>query len=722
MSKTFQIAGVTQSNDSALPGSVPPLASPVAPPARSKHRPEIQGLRALLMVQVLLFHAWTVGSPIGVDAFILISAYLMTSSFVRRSESGHVPFFVERWANTFKRLIPPLAVVVAATLGAGFWILPKSRWHELVTQAFASMTYWENIRLADVSADYFADDHALASPFQHLWSMSMQGQMFILWPLVMTAAVLIARKLNVSIRKTVLVAFSAVAVASLVWLLLQGGDDGSIYFDTRARIWEFAFGSAIAAAAPWLRLPDRLAGWVASLGLATIILFSLVSIGSYPGPMAFFPMAATSAVLLYTPAVSAKPIRNLLRLPPLVGLGNISYAVYLVHWPIFVLFLFAVGDQELTVPQGLALIVASILVAWALTKFVDDPLREWPWANRTTWHKITVAGVALVLGLLPVTFAHSYVRDAERKQVEALRQVEEESTKAGSQTGEEVKDALVPASGPGSDSHPGARALLGGGDFSFAKDPIPGPLVEDEWATWGGECSQWVKQRIPRDKNSVCTAFESKEDLASKRVLVVGNSHAQQLLLPAVQNIMETNGWSGEAILKGACSFGMPDAFEGDCVEHNQTVLDYIDEESPDYVFLVVTRTTTDSPDEYLVPGVVELVQELTDRGVQVVGITDNPRSEQDLYECSSERDPVEPYGGCLLDQQEYLGPQDLTALLQDIEGFHLIDMRDAFCADGVCPTIIGNVFVYMDANHVSVPYSQTMVPFFVQRFADFTG
>ena len=79
-----------------------------------------------------------------------------------------MPFFVEPWTNTFKRLIPPLAVVVAATLGVGLWVLPRTRWHELVTQAAASMTYWENVRLAEVAADYFADDHALASPFQHL--------------------------------------------------------------------------------------------------------------------------------------------------------------------------------------------------------------------------------------------------------------------------------------------------------------------------------------------------------------------------------------------------------------------------------------------------------------------------------------------------------------------------------------------------------------------------
>ncbi|MDN5964155.1 MAG: acyltransferase, partial [Actinomyces sp.] len=191
------------------------------------------------MVQVLLFHAWHVGSPIGVDAFIMISAFLMTSSFVRRSEAGSMPHFLERWANTFKRLLPPLVLVVLATVGASLAILPQNRWPELLTQAFASLTYWQNWRLVQVAADYYADDHGLASPLQHLWSMSMQGQVFLLWPLIMTVCVLLARATGQRIRTVTFGAFALLSVASLAWLLMAAPTDGSVYFDTRARIWEF---------------------------------------------------------------------------------------------------------------------------------------------------------------------------------------------------------------------------------------------------------------------------------------------------------------------------------------------------------------------------------------------------------------------------------------------------------------------------------------------------
>lgn len=170
-------------------------------------RSDIQGLRALLMGQVLAFHAWSIGSPIGVDSFIMISAFLMTSSFIRRTEAGHMPFFVERWGHTFKRLLPPLVIVVLATLVASLLLLPGERWRETTIQSFASITYWENWRLVEVAADYYANDHALSSPLQHLWSMSMQGQIFLLWPLLMTLCALVAKRLKVSMRASVAVAF-----------------------------------------------------------------------------------------------------------------------------------------------------------------------------------------------------------------------------------------------------------------------------------------------------------------------------------------------------------------------------------------------------------------------------------------------------------------------------------------------------------------------------------
>ena len=122
-------------------------------PAKPGRRLDIQGLRAVCMIQVLGFHAWRIGSPIGVDAFIMISAYLMTGAFVRRAEAGRTPWVVERWLHTFKRLMPPLVVTVLITVAASLLVLPRNRWIEVLVQGAASVTYWQNWRLAAVSAN-----------------------------------------------------------------------------------------------------------------------------------------------------------------------------------------------------------------------------------------------------------------------------------------------------------------------------------------------------------------------------------------------------------------------------------------------------------------------------------------------------------------------------------------------------------------------------------------
>ena len=342
------------------------------PPAKPGRRLDIQGLRAVCMIQVLGFHAWRIGSPIGVDAFIMISAYLMTGAFVRRAEDGRPPWFVERWLHTFKRLMPPLVVTVLITVAASLLILPRNRWIEVLVQGAASVTYWQNWRLAAVSADYFADNHAVSSPLQHLWSMSMQGQVFLLWPVLMAVCAGFASLVRLPVRRVVAVAFAVLAATSLTWLVTSAPANGSVYFDTRARIWEFALGSAIAAAAPWLRPRSAWARWLVSwLGLGTLVLFCLVSIGTYPGPMAAVPMTAVAAILLCDTRPRVGTVSRLLSWRPLVALGDRSYAVYLLHWPLFVLYLTATDQETFDLRTGAALIAIALVAATIMTWGVE---------------------------------------------------------------------------------------------------------------------------------------------------------------------------------------------------------------------------------------------------------------------------------------------------------------------------------------------------------------
>ncbi len=699
--------------------------------ARSPQRQDIQGLRALLMVQVLLFHAWFIGSPIGVDAFIMISAFLMTRSFLRRVEGGAMPHLLERWANTFKRLIPPLGIVVAGTLVATFALFPVNRWGSLIDQSYASLTYWQNWLLASLSVDYYAQDHALASPLQHLWSMSMQGQMFLAWPVVMTLGVLVARKMKASPRLVVFALFTLIAVTSLGWLMFFAPTEGSVYFDTRARIWEFAVGSAVAAIAPYIPLRKVAKSYLTWLALGVLILFSLVLIGSYPGPWALVPLLATSAIMLYGDEGFPFNAGRLLAVRPLVFLGDMSYAVYLIHWPIFVFYLHQTGRERLGVWDGLALMAVSVGLSHLLTRYVDQPLRTSDWVNASTENKTWTALVALGAALVFVFSGQMSLQQVTQTQQRETRLAElvaarhqvlrswQTATKADIAMLQAGKP-IAPEDMPPLEGFPGAQALFYEGPLDLTAAPIPAPTAaEGQWATYPGKCSPAAGPLLYEYQNAGCTSYGDPEK-ANATVLMAGGSHVEQIFMPILRPYLKANNYYGESVLKMACHWTWPnDKIAADCSAHNANVIEYVDADPPDYVFLLVTSTSTNSSKERMIPGIKKLVKHLTDQGITVIGTRDNLRSSTNLFECEGKKNPTKPGGGCMLKQKDFFAKKNPAAELNKIPGFHFVDTLDLYCQDGKCPTIIGNVKVYLDTNHLTEAYAETMSPIFIERLEE---
>jgi peptidoglycan/LPS O-acetylase OafA/YrhL len=286
------LKGLLVSNERTIAS---PQAADAGSPARAKagYRPEVQGLRALAVLMVVTYHVWLGRVSGGVDIFLLISAFLMTLSFARKVESGKPLRLVSHWLHLLKRLLPAVVVVVLGVLAGTRLILPQSRWPDVLDQAWASLLYRQNWLLADTAVDYYAQDHAGASPLQHFWSLSIQGQVFLLWPLVFAGAAVLLRFLRrtrlggrVSYAALLAGAFGAIFVVSLVFSIEQTSTNQSYaYFDTRTRLWEFALGSLLALALPHLR-PGKvlrvILGWA---GLAAMLSCGLLLTvdRSFPG-------------------------------------------------------------------------------------------------------------------------------------------------------------------------------------------------------------------------------------------------------------------------------------------------------------------------------------------------------------------------------------------------------------------------------------------------------
>ncbi len=676
-------------------------AAPRAAAARAGRgfRPEVQGLRALAVLMVVSYHVWFGRVSGGVDVFLLISAFLLALSFLRKVESGRPLDLVQHWLHQFKRLLPAVVVVILVTLAASYLMIPRSRWHDIIEQSWASLFYVQNWVLASNAVDYYADDHSLASPLQHFWSLSVQGQVFILWPLLFLASSVLARRYRLKFRGVVLVAFGALFACSLGFSIWETSTHQAYaYFDTRARLWEFAFGTLLALALPFVRLPRFLrilAGWVgviAMLGGG----FLLDVEGQFPGYVALWPLVAAALVIIAGRTGSRLAADRFLSSGPLVRMGDLSYALYLWHWPVLVLALVWRDRPTPGVFGGLLVIAVSLVLAYLTMRFVEQPLRALTWADRRRRRAALVLLACVGLVVVPLSaWQHDLRVQADRLAAGA------DLNSPGARI---FQPGYEDRSDPDAPLNPAAD--LAAQDYVSVLTPCEGRFVTDAPALQGIACAVIVDQERPE-----------------RTIVAVGNSHVQQWLA-AMKPLAEQNNWALVALIKGGCQFVAPsDEVAPDCVERNAQAFDYISGLRPDVVFTTGTYSIVDPPHELLPGGFSETVADLAREDIPVVAVRDNPRFPRDMMECVEEHGRDAP--DCNPPVDESLDTSAVSPIERMAElapGVATMDLNDYICFAGVCPAVIGNTRVYLDDNHLTASFARTLSSFFYDQFMDVTG
>ena len=520
------------------------MSSSASPPVGLRR--DIEGLRALAVLLVVTYHVWLGRVSGGVDVFLFLSAFFLTGGLVRRLERKERIQLSRHWLRIFQRLLPAAAVVVTSTVVAGILLLPQTRWRGLLVDAVGSMGYVENWVLAQRAVDYYAADKGSASPLQHMWSLSLQGQVFLLWPVLLVALAGLARRTGwLAVRTSVGVGLGAVAAASFVYSVhVTATRQAFAYFDGGARLWEFALGGLLALGVTRARVPASVAvplGWVGLVGLLSCGLVLDVR-GSFPGWAALWPLLSAAAVVLAGTTPSRWGVGRPLSTPPLVAAGGIAYALYLVHWPVLVLWLASTDRDRAGALDGAAVVALSVALAWLLSRLVERPLRALAWPQVAP-----LRSAALVLGVAAVVtgVAGTGILRLDR---EAAR-------------GQEL------SSGQPVVGYPGARAADGATQVEAAEiqDRLPAvTALRQEFASLPALCSgPWSDDAL----GTACTQLEPSGP-ATATVVVVGDSHAEQWLA-AVRPLAEENGWRVVALLKGACSFGDPSTRSGVCADFN---------------------------------------------------------------------------------------------------------------------------------------------------------
>ncbi len=356
---------------------------------RLGYRPDIDGLRAVAVVAVVVFHAWPSALPggyAGVDVFFVISGYLIARIVAEEMRAGRFSFarFYERRA---RRLFPALFTVIGAGYAAAWVLAPPHDLDQYALSALAALGFAANFHFKDASG-YF-EPEAEFLPLLHSWSLGVEEQFYIAMPLLLWLAL----RRGVAARGAL--ALAAVSFAGGLWATAAAPEIAFYMMPFRA--WEFAAGAAVALGA----VPLWRARWgreiAAALGLSLILAAAaLLDRGTpYPGAAALLPVLGT-ALAIHAGASGPTLAGAVLSLRPVVAVGLVSYSLYLWHWPILAFLRLRAGEVRLEAGETAAALAAAVLLAVLSWRYVERPFRR----PGTVGRGGVVAGTALGAGAL----------------------------------------------------------------------------------------------------------------------------------------------------------------------------------------------------------------------------------------------------------------------------------------------------------------------------------
>jgi len=679
----------------------------VSAPAR-RLRVEIQALRAVAVLLVVLYHLWPgrlTGGYVGVDVFFVISGFLITShllSEVGRTGTVSLPRF---WARRIRRLLPAASVVLLASAIGMLLVVPPSLWERTAREIAASALYAQNWVLAASFIDYLGAE-GTPTLVQHFWSLSVEEQFYIIWPILIVLTLVAARRFlpSVPVRRTLLAALAAVFVASLAFSLVETENNPAIaYFHTGTRAWEFAAGGllAFAPAVAWNDLRSRLAlplnAVAATLGWGLIVSTGFLYTDATPFPSAWAAVPVLGTVLVIA---AGKPDRGwspnrFSGVWPVRTVGDLSYALYLWHWPLIVLLPY-LTVSPLTTLQKVGILAAAIGLAVLSQRFIERPAQQSPLLAARSWRSYAFAGLTALV-VVGITGASTLsVLPVPPPQASAVQ----------------LADPCF-----------GASALVNRGQCArpFAvPDQLNTVAVMNDRGSLGMEC----------DSEETAVVQCAFGDLVAPQhtLAVIGNSHAGHLI-GALDEYGKTHGWKVLLMRHRGCSGALASTvIPGSspvCNEWTDNVRSEI-LSRPD-IDTVVFGTNRDSKHYFtnraldahqvaqLRSGISRMLRGYADAGKTVVVFGDVPGNfTQPTPECVYlNRHDYDP---CATPRDQKESPDEVNFVAEAAAasggriGYY--PLTDYFCDYQKCHAVIGGEVVYIDEHHLSDTFSRSLAPY----------
>jgi peptidoglycan/LPS O-acetylase OafA/YrhL len=701
-------------------------------------RPDIEGLRAVAVIAVILFHARLLGVHggfVGVDVFFVLSGFLITRLILGELVATGRLRLRTFWGRRARRLLAASALVLVVTAIASHVILPPLNQGTVAVDVAAAATFTSNFVFASRLGGYFGAQlgQAAPSPVLHFWSLSVEEQFYLCWPLLLA---LLTRRPR-QYRRLLLTAIGVFGVGGFVlaaWMTPRSPTWAFYLLPTR--MGELLAGALLAVLGSQVRriAPATRAG-LAWLGLAVVVVvcFRFDEQMSWPGTAVLIPVLATMAVIVGGSAEGAAwaPVRAL-GTGGLQWVGRHSYALYLWHWPILV-FAEARGG-----PLGWPARVVAITMAVGLSalsyRFVEGPVRHNRWLAALPGRSLALGAAMILAGLTAAWGLWAAVPSFDGGQVASAPQLApltpSPTTAAAPATTAAAPEAAAPA---GTDAAPTTTGVPVAPDLTSSAAPLDGLVASLQQALAVAAQPAPVPSNLrpslgaardhalPYDQDCVNVGRDQAlkpcffgVEGAPRSIVLYGDSHAVQWFEP-LQMIAQQRGYQLVVLAKGGCPVTdvtvKTPILKVTCPPWRDAAIEWIAEHQPSLVVAADSYTQYDDDASTWAAGADTTMARLAAAAPHVIVIGDNPTSTTDPPSCLSAN--TGNAASCATTRERAVRTDRIAgeADAARAHGITFVDTTDWFCTPTTCPVVVGDLLVLRDQTHLTPPMAEFLAP-----------
>lgn len=690
-------------------------------------RPDIEGLRAVAVLAVVLFHAEVPGvngGYVGVDVFFVISGFLITGLLWREANSSGTVRLRRFYGARARRLLPASALVCVVTAIASVLLLPPLQARSALGDGIASALYVSNFWFGLQGIDYLAP-YQPESPYLHYWSLGVEEQFYLVWPaLILVTAWLIrhvrrrARTEAMRSTRPYLVVLAVVAVASFaVSLVCTYVLPYVAFFSLPTRAWQLAAGGLIAlTAARWQRLSARSAALMGWAGLVMILVACVVFSPAtyYPGTAALLPVVGAALIIAAGCATPTQGCGSVLKLSPMQAMGRVSYSWYLWHWPVLLLAPLLFG-HALGLAGRIAAALFALLLAMATLRLVENPLRFAEPIRRSAGRSLALgAAVTAVAVAVCASLITTVAAPVGRGEAVPPMEIVVPAASAGQSIGtqdDEVEQAYAQV-----------QAAVAAGLETTAVPSNLTPSIADAAADLEVLYSKGCMLKLFEVRQPECL---SGDTASSTTVALIGDSHAA-MWSSAFQLAAERMHWRLETLTKANCPVmdltitnPLRRLASADCLRWREDIVTRLKNDPPKLVVMDAWRgygsghtwlSGFTSYDPTWLDSMKRIVAQLRGYGSKVLVLGPIPEMGAASICLSGHLDDA---AACSRPTSAAVNASGIAAEAAAVRagGGEYLDVTKLFCTADRCPGIVGNTLVYFDWTHMSSAYSSELAP-----------